>query len=382
MVRRWDSLKRWNPLERGNGFWVVLLALGFGYYLSADTEIAPVAESSDVLKRVRVGEVEPATESRELRFSGTTRSARRARFSFSIGGRMVSRPVEIGDRVRSGELLAKLDDLELENAVASARASLAELNARRSQSERDHARTQQLAAAKAATSEELERTAAAVDALRAAEEAGTARLREAERRLAETRLDARFAGTVTEVHLEPGEFARVGSPIVTLAGDGEVELEIEVPESIVPRIAVDAEVEVRVPVAGEESVRGWIKSVGRTAAGPGRLFPVVVGLAASEVVVAGVTAELFLQLTSDRAMTLPVEAVVNPGGRRPAVFRVVPEGSEPQHSDRSRVEKLVVDVGGLLGDRVVVYGDLEVGDQVVVGGQRGLLDGETVKVLQ
>ena len=47
-----------------------------------------------------------------------------------------------------------------------------------------------------------------------------------------------------------------------------------------------------------------------------------------------------------------------------------------------RVEKLAVEVGTLLGDHVIVRGELEVGDLVVVGGQRGLLDGESVEVLR
>ncbi|MEM7356711.1 MAG: efflux RND transporter periplasmic adaptor subunit, partial [Acidobacteriota bacterium] len=339
-------------------------------------------EDVEHLKRVKVATVEVTTESRELRFSGVTRAARRARLSFLIGGRVVARPVEIGDRVRPGQLLARLDDLELVNGVASAEASVAELSARRSQSERDHRRAEQLVTAKAATSEELERTAAAVDALQAAETAAQARHQEAKRRLAETRLEADFAGTVTEVHFEPGEFARAGSPVVTVSGDGEIEVEVEVPESVIPRIAVGDAVDLSLPVLGQQKVGGRIKSVGRTAAGPGRLFPVVTRVESADgtevrQVVVGATAELVLKLTSDHALTLPVEAVVNPGGRRPSVFRIAGAGQSP---DTVRVEKLEVEVGTLLGDRVIVEGELVAGDQVVVGGQRGLLEGESVMI--
>lgn len=351
-------------------------------------------ESAETLKRVKVAAVEVTRERRELRFSGTTRAARRARLAFSVGGRMVARPVEIGDRVERGQLLAKLDDHEVDNAVASARAALAELEARRAQSERDRARAEQLAAAKAATSEELERTAAAVDAVRAAEDAAEARLAEAERRKRETRLAAPFAGTVTDVLFEPGEYLRAGSPVVSLSGVGAVEVEIEVPESVIPRIAVGDEVKLLLPVLGRDAVTGRIESVGRTAAGPGRLFPVVAAVSAADELLAGATAELVLELVSDDALALPVEAVVNPGGRRPSVFRVLGEASGPR-----RVEKVPVEIGTLLsggdgvgsdgvgGDgvgsdpvRVIVRGELSGGDLVVVGGQRGLLDGETVEV--
>ncbi len=350
-------------------------------FLAAGASPVPAreAEEAEVLKRVKVAVVEAARTSRELRFSGTTRAARRARLAFSLGGRIVARPVEIGDRVARGQLLARLDDKEVANAVASARAALAEIEARRSQGERDLERAERLAAAKAATREELERAAAAAAALRAAEDAARARLAEAERQLGETRLTAPFAGTVTDVLFEPGELARPGVPVVSLAGDGEIEVEVEVPESVVPRVAAGDAVELRLPVLGGEAVPGRIESVGRTAAGPGRLFPVV-ATADADRLVAGATAELVLKLTNDDALTLPVEAVVDPGGRRPAVFRVVDAGAGAR-----RVEKVPVEVGALAGDaggavRITVRGELEAGDLVVVGGQRGLLDGERVEV--
>ncbi len=331
------------------------------------------------LKRVEVAAVEEARERRELRFSGITRAARRAQLAFSSSGRLVARPVEIGDRVGRGQLLARLTDRELKNALATARATVAELEARRAQSERDHARAQRLAAARAATSEELERTAAAVDALKAAGEAASARLQEAQRRIDETRLMAPFAGTVTDVFLESGEYARAGTPIVSLSGDGEIEIEVEVPESVIPRIAAGDPVELRLPVLGDAPASGSIASVGRTAAGPGRLFPVVATVPGDDHLVAGATAELVLRLESEDALSVPVEAVVNPGGRRPAVFRV--SGDAGQQS----VEKVPVEVGTLMSEadssvRVVVRGDLQPGDLVVSGGQRGLLDGETVEV--
>ncbi len=370
-------------IRRSRSLWIVVLMLGAAVYLSADAERSPAIASepsTEILKRVKVGGVEATKESRELRFSGTTRATRRARLSFTTGGRLVTRPVEIGDQVEPGQLLARIDSSELGNALESARGVSAELAARRAQSERDHARAGQLVAAKAATHEELEQSSAAVEALVAAEGAARARWSEAERRLAATRLTAPFAGTVTEVLFEPGEYARVGAPVVVLSGAGEVELEVEVPEAVVPRIAIGDEVEVILPALGRSAIAGVIKSVGRTSAGAGRLFPIVAGIEAADQMLVGATAELVLRLETDHALTLPVEAVVNPGGRHPVVFRIADTIPGTAPNVTARVEKLAVDVASLIGDRVIVRGDLEVGDWVVVGGQRGLLEGERVEV--
>lgn len=360
-----------------------VITLGGAIYLSAESAQSGPADGATkepTVERVEVATVEVATESRELRFSGVTQAARRARLGMALGGRVIERPVEVGDRVSKGQRLARLDDRELKNAVATAEASLAELEARRAQAERDRDRAEQLARAKAATDEELEKTQSAVEALVAAEQVATARLREAQRLLSETRLTAPFDGTVTEVLFEPGEFASPGQPVVVLSGDGAVELEVEVPESVVPHLQQGDTVTVELPVFAGEPLSGRITSVGRTALGAGRLFPVQVTLESGDGstpsrLAPGVTAELVLALESGGALAVPVEAVVNPGGHRPTLFRVL-EGDGRQY-----VECLPVEVGSLLGNRVIVHGDLAAGDHVVVGGQRGLLDGETVEIL-
>lgn len=353
---------------------LLIVTLGAAVFLLADSEDRASVVPDTELKRVKVAAVEQATEARELRFSGITRAARRARLSFSVGGRLLTRPVEVGDRVERGEVIAQLDTRELQNALATARAATAELEARRAQTERDVERAEQLVVAKAATGEELERTLAARDSLRAAEDAARARQKETERLLSEGTLRAPFAGTVTEVLYEPGEVVTPGRPVAMLSGAGEVELEVEVPELVIPRIQEGDTVRLELPVLGREPLNGQVKSVGRTAAGPGRLFPVVVVVPPAPRLIAGATAELVLHLKNDEAIALPVEAVINPGGQRPAVFKVVQQGGS------ARANKVAVEVGTLLGDRVTVRGDLAVGDLVVVGGQRGLLAGEEVEI--
>ena len=362
---------------------ILLLAaasLGAAIYLSAESETDPEYQATVTTKRVEVATVEAAADSRQLRFSGVTRAQRRARLAFPMGGRMIDRPVEVGDRVRQGQVLARLDPREIQNAVATARGTVAELRARRTQAERDRDRTNRLVDAKAATGEELEKVRSGVEALEAAEQAADARLRETERLLGETTLEAPFAGTVTEVLREPGEMALPGSTVVVLSGDGALELEVEVPESVVGHLREGDSATVILPVLGHHSVDGRVVSVGRAARGMGSLFPVRVTLEAdSETtgdMLAGATAELVLELSSEGALAVPVEAVVNPGGHRPVVFRVLEDGNG------SRVEKIEVEIGNLLGDQVVVHGPLTVGDRVVVGGQRGLLDGEAVEVLR
>jgi len=346
------------------------LAAGGGLLLSAQSDDDPPASEPAALQRVRVAAVEAAEGTREVRLSGVTRASRRAQLAFLTGGRLAERPVEIGDRVRAGQRLARLDDLESRNARDSARAALGELTARRAQSGRELERVRRLAEAKAATAEELEEADTAAEALRAAEDAARARLREAERLLDETVLEAPFDATVTEVLLEPGEHASSGRPVVAVSGTEGVEVEVEVPESLILELEEGREVTVELSALGGERVAGRITSAGRTSPGPGRLFPVIVTLDSGRRLLPGLTAELVLELGTAELSSLPVEAVINPGGRRPAVL-VVKDGA---------VQRVEVEVGSLLGAEVTVEGDLAPGDLVVVAGHRGLLEGEQVVV--
>ncbi len=350
-----------------------LVVLVGGIFLLADSGDGPARKDSHDRKRVRVAEVEAAAALREMQFSGITRAARRARLGLPIGGRLVSRPVEVGDPVRKGQVVARLDDRELINAVASARGTYEELEARRIQTDRDLERVKGLQAAKAATPEELEQTESSAEALRSSVRAAAARLQESERLLAETRLIAPFDGVITEVLYEPGEMVVAGLPIVGVSGSGSMEVEVEIPESVLPEVAKGEKASVFLPALGR-TVEGEIQSLGLAAAGPGRLFPVIVALPNEESVAPGMTAELTLRLAASASLAVPVEAVINPGGQRPAVFLVRPEGGV------ERAYRLPVEVGSLLDHRVLVQGDLAVGDRVVVGGQRGLLDGEPVEV--
>lgn len=364
------------PLTRKNAI-VRLIAtcvILFGViYLSAAAEPAPRSTVEETgLKRVEAAWVEPVESHREVRFAGVTRAAQRARVGFTIGGRVLSRPVEVGQRVNAGDVLARLDEREVRHAVSSASAALSELGARRSQIERDLERARRLYDAKAATHEEVEKTEAALEGLEAAEDAAAVRLAEAERLLDESTLTAPFAATVTDVLLEPGENVAPGQPVVVLSGDGRVEVEVEVPESVLFSIAPNDEVRVSLSLADRE-VPGRIRSVGRTAAGPGRLFPVVADLHDNEAF-PGMTAELVLRLASKPGLAVPIEAVVNPGGSRPAVFRLAGQGND------WHVEKMPIEIGALLGEQVVVRGELGTEDRVVISGQLALVDGEQVEV--
>ncbi len=330
-------------------------------------------------QRVETAEVRPTDATSTLRFAGPVRSARRARVGFSVAGRLTERPVVVGDRVRAGQRLGRLQSDELANAASAAEAALGEARAVAEQAERERRRVERLAEARAATEEELERARAAAETAAAAVRRAEANSEEARRRAGEAVLTAPWAGTVTEVMANPGEYLAAGDRVVELSGDGRPEIEIRVPESFLAELEPGDSVEVRLPFAGEAAgdggLTGTVRSVGGAAGGPGRLFPVLVGLPAAAGVAPGQAAEVLVRRAAGGGLSVPLTAVLNPGGSRPVVFRV----AAGEGGGGMRAVEVPVEVGELAGERVAVSGSgLSAGDRVVVAGHLGLIDGDPV----
>ena len=341
-------------------------ALAFGFW----PERQQTSQSSSTPAIVQVKPVTSAATRREVRFSGITRPARHAVLSFVVPARMVERPVEVGDRVVKGQALGRLDVREFDNAVARARAVAAELKVRFNQAKRDQRRLERLARDNAAAVKDAEQSAARANALQAALVAARARLDETLRIRSEAILRAPFSGEITAVSLEPGEWADPGRPVVELSGDGDIELEVEVSETVIGHLKKDQTVEVRLPFMDGKVIQGQVTHIARAALTAGRLFPVLVSLDRAPELTAGLTAELILTLETAPRLLVPVDAIVNPGASRPSLFVV----------ENDRVREVAVELGSFSGQRVAVKGDVSPGDQVVVTGQTTLSDGKRVEV--
>jgi len=298
-----------------------------------------------------------------------TRAKRRATLSFEVLGRLVERRVGLGERFAADETLARLDARELDHAVAAAKASVEQIDARLAQAGRERDRTRELRLRRAATLEDVERQDATVESLRAERRAAGARLDEAERARDEAVLRAPFAGVVVGVGMEPGELAVPGAPVVEIAGDGPIEVAFEAPESLVSGLGPGTEVVVELPLAGREAA-GRVASIGHAAAGPGRMFPVVIDLDAAEGVLAGMAAEVQLDGPARAGVSVPLSAVLDPVGGFPSIFVV----------DGKRARRVDVEVLGFDGDRVTLAGAVEPGASVVTFGAASLADGDRIEV--
>jgi RND family efflux transporter MFP subunit len=353
----------------------ISLIVGFVFIGAAVVLWAKPAEKSlptEAANRLRVllDTVDLAHTERSARFAGVTQAKNRAILSFAVPARVLDRHIESGSRVARGQVLARLDDREFRNAVDLARATVSELKTRLAQARRDRARMERLAASDVVPVAQLENVTTRQSSLESSLAAATARLKEAGRLLDEVALRAPFSGTVTKVHIQPGEWAVPGQPAIELTGDGDIELLVQVPETMLDRVSEGQPVQVQLPFADNRLVPGRISSVAKAALTAGRLFPLKVELAGEPGVVAGLTAQLIIDLSTRGVLTVPLAAVVNPGASQPYLF-IYADGE---------VSRRTVSIGGIIGDRIIVSGNLHEGKRVVISGQSQLTDGQRVEV--
>ncbi|HEY2775032.1 MAG TPA: efflux RND transporter periplasmic adaptor subunit [Candidatus Binatia bacterium] len=278
--------------------------------------------------------------------SGYVVARRQATVSAKITGKVVEVLIEEGMHVDENAVMARLDDTEakaqLDLARAqldAARASLDVFTADEHQAERDFARQQALAAAKATSTQEEEQAGAARDTLRARVENAKEQIKVAEQsvdvakvQLDNTEVRAPFAGVVVAKAAQPGEmispisagggFTRTG--IGTIVDMDSLEIEVDVNESFINRVSAGQPVQATLNAYPDWKIPGKVIAVVPTADRNKATIKVRVAIDVKDpriVPEMGVRVA-FLSTASPGSRTgvwVPNEAVVSPAGR-PAVF--------------------------------------------------------------
>lgn len=307
-----------------------------------------------------------------FRFPGVTRAKEHASLTFLVSGTLSELPVQLGQRVKKGEMLARMYNPQLQPAADAARERVRELNTRMGQAKRDFQRVQTLRDSGAASKQEYEQLESEIAALKAGISAAKAQQSETERLLKETELHAPFDAVVDSIGHEIGEFVAAGQPLISLSGGGGLEVETQVPELMLSRLAQAQNVSVEFPYLDDVKLTGTLIELGQGAIGRGQLFPAVVSLPEHPDVRPGITAELvFVHVAKDQ-LSVPVQAIIDPGAGQARLFVY----------NNGVVEKRMVEIVSIQGGTVAVRSSLKAGDQVVVAGQGALVDGEAVEVVK
>jgi multidrug efflux system membrane fusion protein len=348
----------------------LLLPLAALLLVAACSKPAPAPEP---VRSVRTLKIASDSAGTRHEYAAEVRARIESRLGFRVGGKIVRREVDLGDAVKAGQVLARVDPQDLRLGADSARAALSSAQASYELAAADFKRYQELLAQGFISAAELERREATLKAARATLDQARAQVAVQGNQAGYASLAADAAGVVTGVEAEPGQVVAAGTPVIRLAHDGPRDVVFSVPEDREPLVRA---LEGR---AGALQVRLWgggellpatVREVAAATDAATRTFLVKADVGRAPVKL-GQTATVLLDTPkTEGVIKLPLSALIESGGKT-AVWLL--------DTATMTVKPQPVQVGGAEGNFAVVVAGLAPGQEVVTAGVHVLTPGQTVR---
>jgi RND family efflux transporter MFP subunit len=335
----------------------------------AEEQVAPE------IRPVRALTVAKGAGSGTFTLTGTVQAQSEVNQSFRIDGRLLERLVGVGDAVRPGQLIARLDPQNEESSLLSARAQLTGAQARLVEAQNNFTRMRDLVAENAVSRASFDQAEAGLKTAQAQVESAQSQVTLATNRLGYTRLMSSVAGVVTVQGAEPGEVVGAGRMIVQVAREGARDAVLDVPARVKDAVTANPDIVVSLTADPKVTAKGVVREVAPRAdpvTGTFRVkFRLIDPPAAMRL---GTTVAGRVNLpAAAAAIEIPPSAVTRTD-RQASVWVVDPKTGivasraiEIRASDPTRIE--------------VSYG-LVPGDVVVTAGVQALRSGQKVRLLE
>ena len=325
--------------------------------------------TTDPVRTVRYVVVGSAQTLPALERTGEIHAHDETILSFRTGGRIVTRSVDIGDRVNAGQLLATLENTTSQNQLDGAQADYEGAKASAQVAALNVNRMQKLMPTGAIARTQLDTARADWLVARARLKNSESALRNARESLGWTRLMAPQSGVITEVSASAGQVVNGGQSVLTLAtGEArDVVFDIAKPEAIPPQ----EQAGLRVSLLSDPSVQASaaLRDISPQADPQTRTWRVRATLQNPPLAMAlGASVTVTLPATGPHGYALPASALSRVGDK-PAVYVINPQ---------SQAQLRVVVPAYYTATSVIISGGLEPGDRVITAGVSKLRSGEPV----
>ena len=338
--------------------------------LSACSKPEPAQEPIRAVKVFTVGEQGMHTGGE---FAGEVRARVESRLGFRVAGNISRRPVELGQRVKAGEVLAQLDPQDYKLSADAARAQLAAAATNRDLAAADYKRYKELKDQNFISGAELERRETTWKAAVAQYDQAQAQLSSQGNQAAYTTLVADVSGVVTSVDAEVGQVVAAGTPVIRVAQDGARDVVFAVPEDKISRVKVGSGADVRSWATNTVS-QGTVREVAASADPVTRTFSVKVALEGRDALPLGATVTVLPKaFARDGAQVIKVPtSALRRDGDKSAVWVL--------NTSDMTVNLQVVQIATADGNDAVISGGLKPGMQVVAAGVHVLSPGQKVTI--
>jgi len=305
-------------------------------------------------------------------FSGEVRARVESRLGFRVGGKIVSRKVDVGSSVKRGQVLMDLDPQDLKLSQAQALAALRAAETTRDLANADMKRYQELRDKNFVSQAILDAKLSAAKSAQAQVDSAQAAYRGMSNQAGYASLESDIDGVVTSVDAEVGQVVAPGTPVVRVAKTDEKEIVFGVPEDKVDTLRAISDVHVRLWATPDKTVLGKIREISPVADPSTRTYAFRVSIPAtlSEAKLGMTALVAFASRTPQPQIKVPLTALFHE--KSATSVWVVENGA---------VRLVPVTVSGVSGNDLVLGSGVKPGQTVVTAGVNLLKQGQKVNIL-
>ena len=352
------------------GATTLVASIGLALLSGCNRAEAPLAPEP---RPVRVITITKEQGGETVTLTGTVQAQTEVNLGFRIDGRMIERPVNVGDTVKPGQVLARLDPENERNALRAAQAAVLAASGQFDEASNNYDRQRQLLAGGWTTRVRYDQALQARNTTQAQLDSAQAQLSIAQDRLSYTDLAADAPGTVTARGAEPGEVVRAGQMIVQIARKDGRDAVFDVPPQVKDQAPADPVVEVALTMDPEAIATGRVRELSPRADPATGTFQVRVGLTDPPLQMRlGATVTGRMRLDRGSEVAVPASALTGSEGQ-PAVWVV--------DASNMTVALRPIEIARFDQARVLVSRGIEPGDIVITAGVQALRPGQKVRLL-
>jgi RND family efflux transporter MFP subunit len=348
------------------------VALAFSLILVA-CEKETGTETAPTPRPVRTTTIEKRETTTPLAFTGRIEAEDEVSLAFRISGRVLANDTKLGDRVKAGQVLAKLESQNELNTLRQAQAALAAAQGQLTQARNHFDRQETLFGQGWSTRANLDAATQAQQTAQSAVDAAEAQLNSAHDLVSFTELRADAPGIITAAGPGAGEVVQAGQMIARVARQDGRDAVFDVPAQLVRSASADPQITVNLTDDPTVTAQGRIREVAAQADPVTRTFEVKVGLTdPSPAMRLGATVTGRVHTSAGPTIDIPAVALIRMNGR-PAVWILDPS--------TSTVSARNVDVLRFDEVQASISQGLDAGEVVVTAGVQALYPGQKVRVL-
>lgn len=304
-------------------------------------------------------------------YTGVVSARVQSELGFRVAGKVTERLVDVGQTVKRGQPLMRLDRSDLGLALDAQAFTVSALRARAEQTRADEARLRGLVEQGAISAQTYDQAKAGADSAQALLDSAVAQQKVAGNAAGYALLAADVDGVVVDTLAEPGQVVRAGEPVVRLARSGQREALVNLPESVRPAIGSRAQAALHSHPGVFFPAR--LRQLSDAADARSRTYEaryVLEGAAARAPL--GATVTLRLNDTTDEARVSVPIAALHDAGHGTGVWVLDEQGSA--------VHFRLVEVARLGDETASISAGLKVGERIVAMGAHLLQEGRAVRV--